>query len=55
VDLVREQRRVYRAIDYIIRVDVEDGNAYERFQAEKMYPLAGVHCIESHPTMKTIK
>jgi hypothetical protein len=30
-------------------------NAYERFQAEKMYPLHGIHRIVSHPTMKLIK
>lgn len=41
--------------DYIIRVDVADGNAYERFQTEKMTQLPGVHRIVSHQTMKLIK
>ncbi|EMY36172.1 AsnC family transcriptional regulator [Arthrobacter crystallopoietes BAB-32] len=52
---VTEARRVYGGVDYIIRVDVADGNAYQRFQDEKMYPLPGVHRIVSHPTMKLIK
>ncbi|MDN6016806.1 MAG: Lrp/AsnC ligand binding domain-containing protein [Bifidobacterium mongoliense] len=53
---VSEVRRVYGAqVDYIIRVDVADGNAYERFQSEKMYPLPGVNRIVSYPTMKFIK
>jgi DNA-binding Lrp family transcriptional regulator len=52
---VSEVRRVYGAVDYLVRVDVEDSNAYERFQANKMYPLPGVHRIVSYPTMKVIK
>ena len=54
-DEVTEMRRVYGAVDYLIRVDVADSNAYERFQAEKMYPLPGVHRMVSYPTMKTVK
>jgi DNA-binding Lrp family transcriptional regulator len=30
-DEVTEVRRVYGAVDYLVRVDVADGNAYERF------------------------
>lgn len=52
---VTEVRRVYGAIDYLIRVEVKDSNAYERFQADKMYPLPGVHRVVSHTTMKLIK
>lgn len=52
---VTEMRRVYGEIDYVIRVDVADNNAFERFQAEKMYPLPGVHRMVSHPTMKAVK
>lgn len=51
---VTEVRRVYGAVDYMVRVDVADGNAYEKFQAEKMYALPGVHRVVSHPTMKLI-
>lgn len=52
---VTEIRRVYGEVDYIIRVDVADSSAYERFQAEKMYPQPGVLRVVSHPTMKTVK
>ncbi|MER6958061.1 MULTISPECIES: Lrp/AsnC family transcriptional regulator [unclassified Streptomyces] len=54
-DEVTEVRRVFGVPDYIIRVDVADGNAYERFQTEKMTQLPGVHRIVSHQTMKLIK
>ena len=52
---VTEMRRVYGEIDYVVRVDVADSNAFERFQTEKMYPLPGVHRMVSHPTMKAVK
>ncbi|TNM55839.1 Lrp/AsnC family transcriptional regulator [Brevibacterium sediminis] len=54
-DEVTEMRRVYGEVDYFLRVEVEDSNAYERFQAEKMYPLPGVHRMISYSTMKTVK
>jgi DNA-binding Lrp family transcriptional regulator len=54
-DEVTEVRRVYGAIDYLVRVDVEDSNAYERFQTEKMYALPGVQRVVSHTTMSLIK
>lgn len=54
-DEVTEMRRVYGEVDYILRVEVADSNAYERFQAEKMYPLPGVHRMVSYSTMKTVK
>lgn len=54
-DEVTDMRRVYGETDYVIRVEVANSDAYERFQAEKMYPLPGVHRMVSHPTMKTIK
>lgn len=52
---VTEVRRVYGVPDYIVRVDVADGNEYERFQTQKMTKLPGVHRIISHPMMKLIK
>ncbi|MFI8596230.1 Lrp/AsnC family transcriptional regulator [Rothia koreensis] len=52
---VTEMRRVYGEVDYFLRVEVADSNAYERFQAEKMYPLPGVHRMVSYSTMKTVK
>jgi DNA-binding Lrp family transcriptional regulator len=55
LDEVTEMRRVYGEVDYLIRVEVEDSNAYERFQAERMYPMPGVHRMVSYPTMKLIK
>lgn len=54
-DEVTEMRRVYGEVDYFLRVEVTDNNAYERFQAEKMYPLPGVHRMVSYATMKTVK
>lgn len=54
-DEVTEVRRTYGATDYLIRVEVEDSNAYERFQSEKMYALPAIHRITSHPTMRLIK
>lgn len=54
-DEVTEMRRVYGEVDYFLRVEVADNNAYERFQAEKMYPLPGVHRMVSYSTMKTVK
>jgi DNA-binding Lrp family transcriptional regulator len=41
--------------DYIVRVDVADGNEYERFQTPKMTKLPAIHRITSHPMMKLIK
>lgn len=55
LDEVTEVRRVYGVPDYIVRVDVADGNEYERFQTQKMTKLPGVHRIISHPMMKLIK
>jgi len=55
LDEVTEVRRVYGIPDYIVRVDVADGNEYERFQTQKMTKLPGVHRIISHPMMKLIK
>lgn len=52
---VTEVRRVYGVPDYIVRVDVADGNEYERFQTQKMTKLPGIHRIISHPMMKLIK
>lgn len=52
---VTEVRRTYGEVDYLIRVEVRDSNAYERFQGEKMYILPGVRRIVSYPTMKLIK
>ncbi|MCH4160813.1 MAG: Lrp/AsnC family transcriptional regulator [Bifidobacterium sp.] len=50
-----EVRRLFGPVDYLIRVEVADGAAYERFQTEKMYPLPAVRRIESYPTMRVIK
>ena len=33
-----EMRRMYREVDYFLRVEVADSNAYERFPGKKMYP-----------------
>lgn len=52
---VTEVRRVYGVPDYIVTVHVPDGNAYERFQTEKMTKLPGVRHITSHLTMKLVK
>lgn len=54
-DEVTEMRRVYGEVDYFLRVEVADNNAYERFLAEKVYPLPGVHRMVSYSTMKTVK
>jgi DNA-binding Lrp family transcriptional regulator len=54
-DEVTEVRRLYGPVDYLIRVEVADGGAYERFQSERMYPLPAVRRIESYPTMRLIK
>ncbi|MFG2732959.1 Lrp/AsnC ligand binding domain-containing protein [Streptomyces canus] len=54
-DKVTEVRRVFGVPDYIIRVDVADGNAYERFRTEKITKLPAVHRIISHQTMKLVK
>ncbi|WP_034250637.1 Lrp/AsnC family transcriptional regulator [Bifidobacterium crudilactis] len=50
-----EVRRLFGPVDYLIRVEVADSAAYERFQTEKMYPLPAVRRIESYPTMRVIK
>lgn len=52
---VTEVRRVYGVPDYIVMVDVADGNEYERFQTQKMTKLPGIRHITSHPMMKLIK
>ncbi|WP_284249044.1 Lrp/AsnC family transcriptional regulator [Litorihabitans aurantiacus] len=52
---VTELRRVYGELDYLMRVDVADSDAYERFLTTRMNPLPAVRRMVSHPTMKTIK
>ena len=52
---VTEMRRVYAEVDYFLRVEVAASDAYERFLAEKMYPMPGVHRMVSHSTLKPIK
>lgn len=52
---VADMRRVYGETDYVIRVDVADSNAYERFLNERLYALGGVNRVISYPTMKTLK
>jgi DNA-binding Lrp family transcriptional regulator len=47
--------RVCGVPGYIVRVDVADGNEYERFQTQKMAKLPGIQRINSHPMMKLIK
>ncbi len=54
-DEATEVRRLYGPVDYLIRVEVPDSSAYERFQTQKMYPLPAVRRIESYPTMRVIK
>ncbi|MCL3860643.1 Lrp/AsnC ligand binding domain-containing protein [Actinotalea sp. K2] len=52
---VTEVRRTYGEVDYLIRVEVADSDAYERFQGEQMYALSAVRRIVPHPTMKFTK
>jgi DNA-binding Lrp family transcriptional regulator len=52
---VVEMRRVFGAPDYLLRVLVEDANAYERFQTTRLLRVPGISRTISHQTMKLIK
>lgn len=54
-DEVVEMRRVFGAPDYLLRVMVEDANAYERFQTTRLLRVPGISRTISHQTMKRIK
>ncbi|MGJ0119022.1 Lrp/AsnC family transcriptional regulator [Williamsia sp. MIQD14] len=54
-DEVTEMRRLFGVPDYLIRVEVADAAAYERFQTEKLAAHPALHRIVSHQTMKVVK
>lgn len=54
-DEVVEMRRVFGAPDYLLRVLVEDANAYERFFTTRLLRVPGISRTISHQTMKLIK
>ena len=55
LDEVVEMRRVFGAPDYLLRVMVEDANAYERFLTTRLLRVPGISRTISHQTMKLIK
>ena len=55
LDEVVELRRVFGAPDYLLRVMVEDANAYERFLTTRLLRVPGISRTISHQTMKLIK
>ncbi len=55
LDEVVEIRRVFGAPDYLLRVMVEDANAYERFLTTRLLRVPGTSRTLSHQTMKSIK
>ena len=55
LDEVVEIRRVFGAPDYLLRVMVEDANAYERFLTTRLLRVPGISRTISHQTMKLIK
>lgn|SRR4028119_1038637 len=55
LDEVVEMRRVFGAPDYLLRVMVEDANAYERFLTTRLLRVTGISRTVSHQTMKLIK
>ena len=52
---VVEMRRVFGAPDYLLRVLVEDANAYERFLTTRLLRVPGISRTISHQTMKLVK
>lgn len=54
-DEVVEMRRVFGAPDYLLRVLVEDANAYERFLTTRLLRVPGISRTISHQTMKLVK
>jgi DNA-binding Lrp family transcriptional regulator len=55
LDEVLEARRLFGVPDYLLRVAVEDADAYYRFQTESLTKLPGVARIISHQTMTVLK
>jgi len=55
MDEVVEVRRLFGVPDYLLRVAVEDANAYHRFQTEKLTAMPGISRIISHQTMRVLK
>jgi DNA-binding Lrp family transcriptional regulator len=55
LDEVVDARRVFGNPDYILRVLVEDANAYERFQTNHLLRLPGINRTISHQTLKLVK
>ena len=55
LDEVIECRRMYGEPDYLMRVAVKDGEAYEQFLINVLADLPGLARMTSQFTMKTIK
>jgi DNA-binding Lrp family transcriptional regulator len=55
LDEVVEARRLFGHPDYLLRVLVADGDAYERFNSQVLISLPSVRRVVSHKTMKRIK
>ena len=50
-----EFRRLFGRPDYLLRVLVADGDAYERWQSQTLIGLPAIRRVVSHLTMKRIK
>jgi DNA-binding Lrp family transcriptional regulator len=55
MDAVIECRRMFGIPDYVIRVAVEDAEAYEAFYMSQLAELPGLARVNSQFTMKTVK
>lgn len=54
-DEVAEIHRMFGSPDYLVRIAVEDLDAYERFLTAHVLPLPGILRVNSRFTMKTVK
>ncbi|MCS7478616.1 Lrp/AsnC family transcriptional regulator [Umezawaea endophytica] len=54
-DEVVECRRLFGRPDYLMRVRVEDAQAYEKFLVEKVMSLPPMARVDSHLTMREVK
>ncbi|MFC4336574.1 Lrp/AsnC family transcriptional regulator [Salininema proteolyticum] len=54
-DEVAEIHRMFGSPDYLVRIAVEDLDAYERFLTRHVLTLPGIMRVNSRFTMKTVK
>jgi DNA-binding Lrp family transcriptional regulator len=52
---VIEARRMFGALDHILRVAAADIDSYETFAIDRLQAISGIARVQSHITMKALK